>query len=131
MLRPVSMFQSLTRKSPLHETIVFPRICIAYSHPLQFTHTCYYHKGEDIDHDRSAQACTEGYASWEEVEKRTAGLVARPRTLGWDPWENLWYTKQSVFWPFGKRVMELLILDKKERGAESQYYSGESGESRG
>jgi len=27
--------------------------------------------------------------------------------------------------------MELLILDKKERGAESQYYSGESVESRG
>jgi len=42
----------------------------------------------------------------------------------------LWNTKQSVFWPFGKRGMELLILDKKERGAESQYYSGESGESR-
>jgi len=38
---------------------------------------------------------------------------------------------RAVFWPFGKRVMELLILDKKERGAESQYYSGESGESRG
>jgi len=37
----------------------------------------------------------------------------------------------AVCWPFGKRVMELLILDKKERGAESQYYSGESGESRG
>jgi len=32
----------------------------------------------------------------------------------------LWNTKQSVFWPFGKRVMELLILDKKERVAESQ-----------
>ena len=27
---------------------------------------------------------------------------------------------RAVFWPFGKRVMELLILDKKERVAESQ-----------
>jgi len=27
---------------------------------------------------------------------------------------------RAVFWPFGKRVTELLILDKKERVAESQ-----------
>ena len=27
---------------------------------------------------------------------------------------------RAVFWPFGKRAMELLILDKKERVAESQ-----------
>ena len=27
---------------------------------------------------------------------------------------------RAVFWPFGKRVMELLILNKKERVAESQ-----------
>ena len=27
---------------------------------------------------------------------------------------------RAVFWPFGKRVLELLILDKKERVAESQ-----------
>ena len=29
----------------------------------------------------------------------------------------------AVCWPFGKRVIELLILGKKEREAESQYYS--------
>jgi len=27
---------------------------------------------------------------------------------------------RAVFWPFGKRGMELLILDKKEKVAESQ-----------
>jgi len=35
-------------------------------------------------------------------------------------WDNCGTQNRAVFWPFGKRVTELLILDKKERVAESQ-----------
>jgi len=41
-------------------------------------------------------------------------------TTGFLTLNNCGTQNRAVFWPFGKRLMELLILDKKERVAESQ-----------
>ncbi|KAK4447146.1 hypothetical protein QBC34DRAFT_468476 [Podospora aff. communis PSN243] len=69
-----------------------------YEHPPQRTHSCACHKGEEIDHDRFAELCGEGYARRELEEKRSRGLVAGVRTLSSDPWENFMRFNAALAW---------------------------------
>ena len=50
-------------------------------------------------------------------------LVPLQGVFRWGVVEHKTRVFSAVCWPFGKRVMELLNLDKKEREAESQFYN--------
>ncbi|KAK0622535.1 hypothetical protein B0T14DRAFT_563981 [Immersiella caudata] len=79
------------------EAVLYP-FNYPYDHPAQSTHACECHKGEEIDHDTFAKLCGEGYARRELEEKRSRGLVAGPRTLSKDPWENFMRFNVALAW---------------------------------